>query len=96
MTPEQKKLARHALGLPNTARRSYRNYYVVGPGGAAFEDWEKMVVSSEAQRSTTWKSPTYGTFCFFLTEVGACQALEPREYLDREDFPNVLDKHPPR
>ena len=27
MTPEQRKLARHALGLPSKTNRSYRNYF---------------------------------------------------------------------
>lgn len=27
MTPEQRRLARHALGLPNKTNRSCRNYF---------------------------------------------------------------------
>lgn len=32
MTPEQRDLARHALGLPNKAMRSWRRHYCVGSG----------------------------------------------------------------
>ena len=40
LTPAQLELARHALGLPNDRRRSYRNRYLAGGGSP---EWDAMV-----------------------------------------------------
>ena len=86
MTSDQKDLARHALGLPNKAWKSYRNHFVAGPGHSDFDNWETMVAAGEA-----WKrGPSAmfgGDYCFGLTRKGADAALMPREKLDAEDFP---------
>ena len=83
MTPAQIRLARAALGLPNNYRRSYRNrFFTVEP----HPGWEAMVAAGLA---TTVVDPAM-TACphgYFLTRAGAEAALEPRERLDREDFP---------
>lgn len=77
MTPEQKKLARHALGLDNSAAkgRSYRNRYFSHAGNP---EWVAMVEAGEATVNGPW---------FHLTRSGAEAALNPREKLDPEDFP---------
>lgn len=87
MTHEQKALARHALGLPNERRCSYRNRFVTGPGGADFHAWMDMVDAGLARRSDGSKLPFGGDDLFRLTRAGADQALEPGERLDPEDFP---------
>ena len=79
MTPEQKRLARHALGLPNDKMESYRNRYHVSMGAAFFE-WERMAESDLAYNHSRGGS-------FHLTRKGAELALEPGERLDPEDFP---------
>lgn len=86
MTPRQKELARHALGLPNKMRMSYRNRFIAGVGHNDYEDWLAMVADGYAGMREG-KSLPYGDSTFWLTEHGAQMALEPREKLDREDFP---------
>jgi hypothetical protein len=83
MNPEQRKLARHALGLPNDQRRSYRNRYFVS-GGPNAALWAAMEAAGEAGS----KANGPGDF-YWLTRKGAELALEPSEALDREDFPAI-------
>jgi len=85
MTPAQRELARHALGLPNQARRSYRNRYFANAGGACAEQWQAMVAAGEAERGETGRRVS--SLHFQLTRKGAELALDPRESLCPEDFP---------
>lgn len=85
MTPKQIELARHALGLPNKARKSYRNHYVTG-GGEDYAEWMSMKEDGNA-RHTKGNQLTGGEDLFWLTAKGAALALKPREKLDAEDFP---------
>jgi hypothetical protein len=85
MTPEQIDLARHALGLPNARRRSYRNHFVTGPGTADYEHWKAMVSAGLATRHPP-SQITGGDDWFRLTHEGALQALRAGERLDAEDF----------
>lgn len=75
-------LARHALGLPNDRRRSYRNRFYAGSGHQAYADWEAMIASGAARAEEAG-----GTRMFWLTEQGARAALLPGEQLCHEDFP---------
>lgn len=85
MSPEQRELARHALGLPNKRWRSYRNHFVTGPGSKDYDNWAAMVEAGEARRRPG--SPlSGGDDIFWLTRAGAEAALDPRERLDPEDF----------
>jgi hypothetical protein len=86
VTPNQRKLARHALGLPNSNHRSYRNRFVAGEGHTDYDEWNVMVTAGDARvaRAVKWMG---GDDCFSLTFDGAKQATEPRERLDPEDFP---------
>lgn len=86
MTPRQIELARHALGLPNKMRMSYRNRFVAGVGHDDFEEWVQMVADGNAEMRDGKSLPYAGDSLFWLTESGARQALKPREKLDREDF----------
>jgi len=89
MTPRQLELARHALGLPNRWRCSYRNYFVAGPGGQDHEEWLVLVGAGFArQRSGSVR--TGGNDLFWLTRAGAEVALKRGERLDLEDFPGDL------
>lgn len=90
MTPHQKKLARHALGLTNPDANgcSYRNYYVCGSRGAPYSAWMRMVKNGEAIRSR-FGAHTSNRFSFHLTSAGAQAALETGESLDPEDFPSL-------
>ncbi len=82
LTPEKRKLARHALGLdnPQARGRSYRNRYEVGIGSPIFDPWHEMVTAGLAERSKDGLR-------FRLTRYGAEAALYPGETLDPEDFP---------
>lgn len=78
MTPEQRELARHALGLPNDRNMSYRNRFYANSKNSNFPPWMAMVKAGEAD---------FGGRMFWLTLAGATLAINPGERLDREDFP---------
>jgi hypothetical protein len=85
MNAEQRGLARHALGLPNRRKISYRNHFVAGIEHHDFAAWQEMVAANEAIRRNP--SPiTGGDYCFQLTKLGATGALNNGEALDAEDF----------
>jgi hypothetical protein len=84
VTPEQTRLARHALGLPNDARRSYRNRFAVGDGPKA-DLWRALV--SDGLAVDAGKEGTLNWF--HLTRAGAEAALNRRETLCPEDFPTA-------
>ena len=83
MTDEQRKLARHALGLDNPASggKSYRNRYFAGRGHSAWSALHDMVgkgwVNLEDVRGET---------LFTMNRRGAEMVLEKGETLDPEDF----------
>lgn len=83
LTAKQFDFARHALGLDNRNRQSYRNHYV-GEEPA----WRAMVVIGAAR---AWEPSeiTGGMPIFRLTRAGAEAALRMGETLDPEDFPKV-------
>jgi hypothetical protein len=93
MTPRQIDLARHALGLPNKRRCSYRNHFVTGPGCTDWDDWQAMVAAGDARRYEP-STLTGGDYCFVLTRQGAEVAVAPGERLDREAWPMVTRKTP--
>ena len=82
----QRDLARHALGLPNKARKSYRNHFVCGPGHDDFDNWVAMVAEGAAKRRAG-SALTGGDDLFRLTRGGAEAALNKGERLDAEDSP---------
>ena len=85
MTENQIELGRHALGLPNKQRESYRNHFVAGLEHDDYAEWMAMVSDGNAVRLEP--SELYGgDFCFNLTRVGAEKCLRKRERLDLEDF----------
>ena len=89
MTPRQKELARHALGLGNGQKKSYRNRFVAGPGHPDYNDWMIMMAASEAYRREAKTLPFGADDLFRLTTRGAMAVLEPGETLCREDFPEA-------
>lgn len=84
MTNKQKKLARHALGLPNKAKKSYRNHFVCAESDP---HWSDLVANGMATMRPAASVPFGGSAIFYLTEAGAKAALEGREKLCPEDFP---------
>lgn len=88
MSPKQLELARHALGLPNERRQSYRNSFVTGEESSDHPTWMEMVEAGHAKRREKVKG--YGGMdIFWLTPSGASAALAKGERLDPEDFPAV-------
>lgn len=83
MTPEQRQLARRALGLPNSNKRSYRNRFYAG--ALDHPHWMRMAKKGEARYR---KMQSHYIF-FYLTRKGAELALDKGEKLCPEDFPNV-------
>ena len=85
MTPAQRELARHALGLPSPIQKTFRNRYFTPAQGHVTEQWRAMVAAGEAEGGTPARRMS--TIFFRLTRKGAEQALNPGEYLCPEDFP---------
>jgi hypothetical protein len=86
LTETQRGLARHALGLPNKRRTSYRNHFVTGPGSTDYDSWMAMVHAGLATRRAG-SVLTGGDNLFRLTLRGALAAIDPGERLCPEDFP---------
>lgn len=86
MTPEQIELARHALGLGNRRKMSYRNHYVADAGSPDHTEWMAMVDDGFA-RWRRGNEMTGGGDLFRLTRLGAEAALKKGERLDPKDFP---------
>ena len=83
MTETQKKLARHALGLPNKQNTSYRNRFCTGPGCTDYPEWQAMVATGDAVERT---GPLWGgDSMFYLTLKGALAVRGPKEHISRED-----------
>lgn len=83
MTETQRKLMRHALGLPNKQKTTYRNHFCIGVGSDGYEEWEELVSKGLAVKAiggANWA----GDF-FYLTLEGARAVLLPKEHISRED-----------
>lgn len=87
VTKRQKVLARHAMGLPNSQRKSFRNRFLVAEGADGFKEWHGLAVDGLARRFPRHNGGSLDLFC--LTYDGAKRMLQVGETLDREDFPNV-------
>lgn len=85
MTTKQRELARHALGLPNQKKTSYRNHFVCGPGHDDYEDWLWMAQSGLAKHRNM-DEISGGDEVFWLTREAALEALDRGEKLYFEDF----------
>lgn len=72
-------MARHALGLGDGRKVSYRNRYFAAPGSSKEAAWGDLVGHGFAERSN---------LCFHLTTAGAKMVLLLGERLDAEDFPD--------
>ncbi|WP_457797671.1 hypothetical protein [Methylocystis sp. S23] len=86
MTPAQRELARHALGLPNEQKRSYRNRYYVDATASTGRQW--LIMRSRGFAEMVPLPECVADF-FALTRAGAEMALDPGESLDQEDFPKI-------
>lgn len=86
MDPRHRELARHALGLPNDRRQSFRNRFVASEVHADHADWMLMVARGMAERRSA-EEMLGGDDLFWLTQRGARAVLEVGETLDPEDFP---------
>ena len=75
MTPRQREIIRHALGL-DRARQSYRNHYVTGPGTDDFGDCEALVAAG-MMRCHEPSELSGGDFIYVVTAEG-------REAVDAE------------
>lgn len=85
MTPSQIELGRHALGLPNKRRTSYRNHFVAGADHPDHENWVEMVMNGCAERRVG-SVLSGGDDVFVLTRSGASRCLKAKEKLSADDF----------
>jgi hypothetical protein len=85
MTPEQRELARHALGFPNKKNESYRNHFCSGRDCDHYAEWVAMVEQGYAIELPTpkWSNPNDAFFS--LTLKGALLARDAKEHLSPED-----------
>lgn len=86
LSAEQRRLARHALGLPNDRRSSYRNRFFAGPMTPTWWNWQGMVEGGGAVFYPASGGET--SDLFVLTRSAAEAVLERGETLDLEDFPH--------
>lgn len=77
VTDVQKQLARHALGLPNTSRTSYRRYFISPVGTDSHTEWTLMVLAGDATKPNSPRSDL-----FLVTRQGAEAVLLPGEQLE--------------
>jgi hypothetical protein len=91
MNATQRAMARHALGLPNDQRRSYRNRYFVPNGTAKASEWVNMEAAGLAECQS---DPLASQMWFILTRMGAQAALNEAESLCMEDFPPAPEAAP--
>ncbi len=85
MTTEQRRLARHALGIDySSSRRSYRNYYSAPIGTPVERQWQEMVQLGWAVAGRQHRDLRD----YSLTYTGAKLAIdeEAGESLDKDDF----------
>lgn len=86
LSDEEKKLCRHALGLPNAKKKSYRNHFVTSKGGRDAEVFEVMHDKGLVLRQANNKLLGSGDVFYRLTRAAAAACLEPGERLDQTDF----------
>lgn len=86
MTPSQRKMARHALGLDGERRRSFRNRYFAPTGSPVEDEWNDLCRRGLAQRDRELEQMVG----FSLTLEGATEAIDEGELLDPEDFSSPL------
>jgi hypothetical protein len=79
MSPNQIKLARHALGLGNGRKVSYRNSFVAAPGHWDYDDWIAMTRAGHAVRIDGSTVPFGGDDLFRMTRAGADLVRLPDE-----------------
>lgn len=91
LTAHQCRLARHALGLPNEKRRSYRNRYIAVPGTREYGDWLQITDDGNAVKTRGEEMGLGNCDHFRLRHKVALSALEKGETLDPEDFPSGAD-----
>lgn len=84
LTPREKELARHALGLDGRRKRSCRNGVRVVASTAHGKAWTGLV---ERGLAKSYRAKGARITDFYLTRAGAEAALNPDESLDEEDFP---------
>lgn len=88
LTPEQRRLARHALGLGDRRKkRAYRNRYNADEGSDADRDWSAMVDLGAALRVRRKDVPGV---LYILTIRGALAAMESHEMIDAEELSYML------
>ena len=92
LTPRQRSMMRHALGLDNDVKQTYRNrYWLAWTTEPDHALWVNLVQQGLAgviePHPATIKTPKTDLTGFYLTLDGARAVLEPGETLDPEDFP---------
>lgn len=98
LTPPQRRILRHALGLThprNISRRPYRNHYVTNPGADNWELVQSLVRGGLMSRGADMDGPS-GNICFHVSPDGK-RAVLPKVKRRRvpegvEPFLNAVDQ----
>ncbi|WP_197507514.1 hypothetical protein [Mesorhizobium sp. AA23] len=86
MTPVQRDLPRHALGLDGRRQESYRNYFVTGEGST---DHPHLAGDGRGRVRDAALRLNPHRRRFRLTRAGADLALDPGESLNTVEFSPV-------
>lgn len=83
LTPKQRDLIRHAIGLSAHSKITYRNHFVIGPGSEDYGVWMELVSKGLAKRADG-SAISGGMDVFWATREAALAVRRPDEHLDRE------------
>lgn len=87
LTAKQTAHVRHALGLNEGVKQSYRNRYFATAGSEVANEWEAMCALGAAGRDDCQGCPKTTLRRYFVTPAGARAVLRAGESLCPEDFP---------
>jgi hypothetical protein len=94
LTPRERELARHALGLPNERNISCGNSYWATVRSEPHRVWRQLASRQLAYSDRYMMTDVFCSdeevedeICYRLTRAGALAALEDGEVLDEGDFP---------
>ena len=83
LTEKQRDFIRHAIGFDGRSKTTYRNHFVIGPGGDGYEDWMDLVQKGCAKHREG--SPlSGGDDVFWVTKETALLVRNKDEHLSTD------------
>lgn len=81
---QQRELVRHAIGLNERSKKTYRNHFVTGAGSKDYDAWMDMVTKGYAHHRPG-SEMSGGDDVFWVTRETALSVCNKNEHLS-EDF----------